>query len=64
MTEPTQSADYERARPLAQALADVFQRWDDEGDDDVTFQEAYEVGWSLSEFIALALVRDGWRFER
>lgn len=37
----THRADYERARPMAHALADAMRRWDDEGDDDVTFQEAY-----------------------
>lgn len=49
---------------MAQALADAMQRWDDEGDDDTSYQEAYEEDWSLSEFIALVLVRDGWTFEK
>lgn len=69
MTAPTGPeqrliADTVAARPMAHALADAMQRWDDEGDDDATFEEAYTNGWSLSEFIALALVRDGWTFEK
>ncbi len=63
-SDPTHSADYVVARPMAHALADAMQRWDDEGDDDATFQEAYQSSWSLSEFIALALVRDGWTFSK
>lgn len=53
-----------QAAPIAIALSDAMKRWDDEADDDMTFQECLMEGWNLSEFIALVFVRDGLRLTK
>lgn len=42
---------------LAGLVSDIFQRWDDEGNLDMEYQECLNEGWTLAEFVALCLIR-------